>query len=108
MIQFMPVSTSLRITQIALLIKIFSQYSVLKCWREDASGIADPNTIILCKDLAEKLYSNVDCLGEILTIEDEVYSIIGIIDDPSGNSTIQFDFLVPVTNFFRTLPETYN
>ncbi len=74
----------------------------------DEADIANPNTIILCKDLAEKLYGNLDCIGKNLSINDEFYSITGIIDNPPGNSSIQFDYLVPLENFFRTLPETYN
>ncbi len=74
----------------------------------DMSSIANPNTIMLCKDLAEKIFGNKNCLGETITIKDEVYSVVGILDNPPGNSTIKFDYLVPLTNFFRTLPETYN
>jgi len=74
----------------------------------DDSHISDPNTIILCKQLAEKLFGNTDCLGKILTIKGEVYSVIGITDNPPGNSSMQFDYLIPLTNFFRTLPDTYN
>jgi len=72
------------------------------------SDIENPNTIILCEDLAKKLFGDTDYSGETVTIKDEVYSIKGVIDNPPGNSTIQFDYLVPLVNYFRTLPPTFN
>ena len=74
----------------------------------NGSDIANPNTIILCKDMVEKLFGDTDYLGKTLTIKDEVYSVIGVIDNPPGNSIIQFDYLVPIANFFRALPPTFN
>ncbi len=73
----------------------------------DGSDIADPNTIILCRQLAEKLFGSLDCLGQTLTIKDQSYTIRGIVDDPPGNSSIQFEYLLPIASFFRTLPPTY-
>jgi len=74
----------------------------------DGSDIENPNTIILTKDLVKKLFGEKEYLGKTITIKDEVYSIKGIVDNPPGNSTIQFDYLLPLANFFRTLPPTFN
>lgn len=74
----------------------------------DGSDIENPNTIILTKTLVKKIFGKNEYLGETITIKDEVYSIIGVVDNPPGNSSIQFDYLLPLSNFFITLPPTYN
>ena len=74
----------------------------------DGSAIENPNTIILTEDIVNKLFGEDEYLGKTLTIKDELYSIIGVVDNPPGNSSIQFDYLLPLVNFFRTLPPTFN
>ncbi len=74
----------------------------------NAMSIGEPNAIILTKDLAEKLYGDIDCQGKTLIIKDNIYTVTGIANNPPGNSSIKFDYLVPMANFFNTLPPLFN
>ncbi|MEE4115864.1 MAG: ABC transporter permease [Marinilabiliaceae bacterium] len=74
----------------------------------DANSIVEPNTIILTRDLAEKLFGDIDCQGKTLIIKDNIYTVAGIANKPPGNSSIKFDYLIPLANFFNSLPPLYN
>jgi len=74
----------------------------------NSRDIDEPNTIILTKALAEKLFGDLDCLSKTLIIKENIYTVTGIIDNPPGNSSIKFEYLVPISNFFKTLPPLYS
>lgn len=69
----------------------------------EGSVLADPGSIILTRKLAEKFFGNIDCLGKMITIKDQVYEVSGIVENPPGNSRISFEYLIPIMNFLRTL-----
>ncbi|TFH39345.1 MAG: FtsX-like permease family protein [Bacteroidia bacterium] len=74
----------------------------------DGTVIENPNSIILCQDLAEKLFGDINCLGKTLGINGEIYSIRGIIEDPPGNTSVKFDYLIPINNYLKELPKSYS
>lgn len=56
-----------------------------------------PNSIVITKSMASKYFGEDDALGETMIIEDSLqFTITGIAADPPENSSIQFDFVVPI------------
>lgn len=87
--------------------EFFSVFS-FKMLVGDGSVIDDPNTIILSSDLADKFFGGKNCIGSTLQIKDDIYTVRGIIENPPGNSSIEFEYLIPLSHFFMGLPPTYN
>jgi ABC-type antimicrobial peptide transport system permease subunit len=73
----------------------------------NVSVMAEPNNIILSNKLACKLFGNNDCVGEIIELEDEIYTVGGVAKDPPQNTNLKFEYLVPMVNFVETLDPEY-
>jgi ABC-type antimicrobial peptide transport system permease subunit len=61
----------------------------------------NPNSIIISQRLAEKFFGNQDPINQTITFfvnsdSTELYKICGVYKDIPDNSSIQFDFLIPV------------
>ena len=61
---------------------------------------ADPNALVISRSMAEKYFGRESALDRQLTIRDEPFTVTGVTEDTPGNSSIQFDFLLP---FERTI-----
>ena len=62
--------------------------------------LAEPNSIVLGKELAEKYFVGEQPVGKTITLDNETeYKVTGVLDVLPENSTIQFDFLLPFPNF---------
>ncbi len=61
----------------------------------DPGLLADPGTIFLTVQLAEKLFGGIDCSGRVISIGEKPYTVSGIVQDPPVNSNLDFDFLLP-------------
>ena len=60
--------------------------------------LSDPKDIILTAQYAEKIFGKSDPLGKsvkVYTDNNQDYKVAGIMDIPPGNSTMQFDYVVP-------------
>ncbi|GAA4785837.1 ABC transporter permease [Olivibacter ginsenosidimutans] len=59
------------------------------------SAVADPLSIILTKSAAKAIFGNKDPMDQALTVvgENRNLKVTGIIEDPPGNSSFQFDFI---------------
>jgi putative ABC transport system permease protein len=64
----------------------------------DSSMLAEPNSIVLTKNFAEKLFGTTDVLGRTIISKeierDSVFKVTGLLENPQPNSHIQFDFLL--------------
>lgn len=61
-----------------------------------ASDLDDLNTILLSRDLADKLFPGKDPVNqELIYKEDQVMVVKGVFKNCPDNSSLQFDFLVP-------------
>ena len=79
-----------------------------------ASALKEPNTILLTEGKARKYFGTENPLGRILIVNDEDFTITGILKDIPQNSHFTFDFLASMktvgrnmfrwtsTNFMRT------
>lgn len=65
-----------------------------------AKALAQPNTIVLSKELAEKLYGQENPIGKSLRFNDENdYMVTGVLDDPPGNSHIDYNAYIQFTYY---------
>lgn len=56
----------------------------------------DPYSVVISESLAQTLFENEDPLGQTIRFEDQVnLNVTGILKDVPGNSSFEFDFLVP-------------
>ena len=79
------------------LFDIFSFKAVLN---DPKAALADFNTIILTKSMAERYFGPEDPLGKTIRLENQyVFSVGAIIEDIPRNSSIQFDYLIKFENF---------
>lgn len=62
------------------------------------TSLQTSNSIIISEKLANKLFQNENPIGKKLRLEDEAEFIVtGILKDIPANSSIKFDFLIPLT-----------
>ncbi len=82
--------------------------------------LSEKNKIVLTTATAKRYFDNENPIGRFLKLNDRTNStleVVGIVEDPKGNSSIQFDILAPSTqvlgenekisfggNFFLSLP----
>jgi putative ABC transport system permease protein len=58
---------------------------------------SDPHVIVITEKIAAKYFNDEDPIGKILTIDNRYdFRIIGILQNIPKNSTLQFDFMVPL------------
>ena len=61
-----------------------------------SSALIDQNSLALTKREALKLFGRVDVLGEEVKIDGEPHYITAVLENLPTNSSLQFDFLVPL------------
>ena len=66
------------------------------------------NNIILTRHFSEKLYGDKNPVGEGLEIKDELYNIVGVVNDPPKNSSFKFDVLTNLEKPVKPLVAFYN
>lgn len=56
----------------------------------------DPKSIIITKSLQKELFDGTDPMGQVVRVNDRSdLKVTGVIEDLPGNSTFQFDYLLP-------------
>ena len=75
---------------------------------DPATVFADFNALVISRTMAEKYFGGESALGRQLTIGDEPYTVTGVAEDSPGNSSIQFDFLLPFERTLGMLPWLIN
>ena len=61
-----------------------------------ATALKDPNSIVLTEDAAKAFFGNADPINKVLTINnDRTVKVAAIVKHPPGNSTFQFDWIMP-------------
>jgi putative ABC transport system permease protein len=62
--------------------------------------LAGPSGMVITASLAKRLFGSLDPLGREVMLNDAwPFTVEGIVADPPSNSTIQFDFLIPMKRF---------
>ena len=65
------------------------------------SALAEPNTIVLTDETAEKLFKDEDPLDQVLTLNGEPYTVTGVVEKPPFNSHMKFEALVSMAAHFN-------
>ncbi len=74
---------------------IFKMFSFPFVKGDPETALANPNTIVITKDMAEKYFGDKDPIGENLRLYNVLdYKVTGIIENVPQNSHFHFDFLV--------------
>jgi putative ABC transport system permease protein len=70
---------------------------------EGPNIMTDLNSILISEPMAAKFFESTDCVGKTLIMKDgsmqEAYKVAGVFKKVPGQSTIQFDFLIPFSKF---------
>jgi predicted permease len=67
-----------------------------------AVGFSNPHSLVLSETMARKFFGGADPVGKPLRVgNEEDYTVIGVVKDPSQNVSFQYSFLAPVDNFFE-------
>ena len=69
---------------------------------------ADFNALVISRTMAEKYFGGESALGRQISIGDGSYTVTGVAEDSPGNSSIQFDFLLPFDRTLGLLPWLIN
>jgi putative ABC transport system permease protein len=65
-----------------------------------AGALAQPNSIVITKDLAKTLFGDDDAMGKMVMRNNKLpLTVSGVIDNVPANSSYQFDFVIPFTIF---------
>ena len=84
--------------------KVFS-FSVIS--GDLKTALVDPNSIILSKSLAEKLFGTANPMGATLTLhtlssesenDRKELTVTAVVEDPPANSHISFEYITPTAN----------
>jgi putative ABC transport system permease protein len=59
------------------------------------SVLDNPNSVVITKEFAEKIFGNDDPMGKVLKINNFDFIVTGVLDDFPVNSSIKFDILIP-------------
>jgi len=63
--------------------------------------LKDPYTLVLTEKQASKMFAGLDPVGRQLRLNNELYTITGVAEDPPENSHIQFSMLVSFSTRYR-------
>ncbi|MEO0339485.1 MAG: ABC transporter permease, partial [Bacteroidota bacterium] len=75
--------------------------------------LEEPNTIVISRTIAEKFFgpnweTQNNPIGQTLRLNGEVdYAVTGIFEEVPINSTLQFDFLLPIGEYISSNPGNY-
>jgi putative ABC transport system permease protein len=64
--------------------------------------LTEPNTVLISRKLAEKYFGKENPLQKAIQVSRErQYRVVGILQDVPANSTLKFDWLMPMTDYIR-------
>jgi len=61
------------------------------------NALADKNSVIITKSLAEKIFGSFNCIGKVITVGNDRFSIQGVIDNLPITSHFHFDILASMS-----------
>ncbi len=83
--------------------EFFDVFSFKLVAGDPSTALRDPNSVVLTKKTAEKLFQDKNPVGEVVTAGDERFMVTGLMEDVPVNSHMQFEILAS----FSTAENTY-
>ncbi|GJM28954.1 MAG: ABC transporter permease [Cyclobacteriaceae bacterium] len=69
------------------------------------SALSNPNNIVLSESMASRYFHQEDPIGKAITISDGFNTfglqVTGVLEDTPGNSSLQFDYIIPFEKFLE-------
>lgn len=65
------------------------------------TALAEPNSLLISQDMAEKYFGQENPVGEIVHIDKIDYKITGVMENIPGNTHFRFDFLAPFSSLIE-------
>lgn len=65
------------------------------------SALSSPNTIVLTQGIARAFFGNERAVGKVLEMDNQAYTITGVVEDPPENSSLRFKVLEPMITATR-------
>ncbi len=78
---------------------IFKIFSFNMIGGSSEKALTEPNTIVLTKSLAKKIFGNTNPLNQVIDSNGKSYEVTGIIEDIPTNSTFRFSALISLSSF---------
>lgn len=66
------------------------------------------NSLVLTRKEAMNLFGRIDILGEQIMVDDQPHQVTAVLENIPANSSLQFDFLVPLAAIAWTKQEVWN
>lgn len=63
---------------------------------QSTNALADPNSIVITKKLAEKIFGNESAVGKGITMDGKIYTVTAVTEDVPINTHFRFDLLIPM------------
>lgn len=63
------------------------------------TALDNPESIVLTEKMAEKYFEKASPMGQAIVVNDQTFTVSGVVKDLPGTSTVQFDFLLPMAHY---------
>ena len=63
------------------------------------TALDGPGKIVISRHFAERYFPGEEALDKIIQVDGKEYSVTAVMENPSGTSSIQFDFIMPQADF---------
>ena len=75
---------------------------------DDKTALAEPNSIVINKGLAEKYFGNEQPIGKMLKFGTGLMKVTGVIDKVPDNSHFHFDAFISMSTMGHNQPQTWS
>ncbi|MFC1565153.1 ABC transporter permease [candidate division KSB1 bacterium] len=87
---------------------VFNVFSFELVQGDPCSALKNSYTMVISEEAAVKYFGNTDPVGKILEMDDEEFTITGVMKKPPKNSHLQFDILVSFETLYKANPTQMN
>ncbi len=73
----------------------FNAFSFHLIAGDSATALRDPNSLVLTRSAAEKIFGDEDPLGKVIPSDVRTFTVTGLMEDVPGNSHLTFRYVAP-------------
>ncbi len=67
-----------------------------------ATALAEPNSLLISRDMAEKYFGRSDPFGETISVDGNDYKVTGVLENVPGNTHFRFDYLASFSSLVES------